>query len=483
MLRRSFLKVSAATVLTGLAARSAAVEAVTTSNLAGDLAIVEQSLALHPGLYRYNSGREMQARTKVFGRDFATAPTIEQRYLLLSRFLATIRCGHTYANFSNQKKAVALNLFDRPTRLPFLFCWADDEMIVTHDPSDTLVRGTRILRINAQTPLAIRDALAPYVRTDGHNKAKVTSLLEVRGDDRFETFDIFQGLLFPPIGERHQFVVEAPGGGTRNVEMPAIGLAARRAQMPSASQEKNGPVWHWALRPDRVAVLTMPSWALYDSKWDWKSWLTDRLDTLGGARGLIVDLRQNEGGQDCGDAILARLINRPFVPPAMEQRLRFQKTASALDPYLDTWDDSFRTLGVGAKSLPDGFFLRPNGDDALSIAPDSKRLGVPLAVLIGPVNSSATFQFASNVRTLGAGKLYGLTTGGNRRGINGGCFFFVRLPASGLEFDLPLVGYFPTTSQPDAGLVPDVIVATGARAIAAGDDPVLTRAANDIVRG
>ncbi|WP_271084028.1 S41 family peptidase [Brevundimonas sp. NIBR11] len=29
-----------------------------------------------------------------------------------------------------------------------------------------------------------------------------------------------------------------------------------------------------------------------------------------GARGLIVDLRGNEGGEDCGDVILSRLICR-----------------------------------------------------------------------------------------------------------------------------------------------------------------------------
>ena len=226
------------------------------------------------------------------------------------------------------------------------------------------------------------------------------------------------------------------------------------------------------MRPDGIAVLTMPSWALYDSKWHWKAWLADRLDGLRGTSGLIVDLRGNEGGQDCGDAILARLIESAYVPPANEQRLRFRRTPAALDPFLDTWDDGFPTLGKGARSLPDGFFLRPSGDQALTIAPDAKRLGVPLHVLIGPVNSWATFQFAGNLRYIG---------GGNWRGINGGCFFLVRLPASGLEFDLPLVGYFPTVPQPDAGIIPDVTIATTAADIAAARDPVLERAVADLV--
>ena len=59
----------------------------------------------------------------------------------------------------------------------------------------------------------------------------------------------------------------------------------------------------------------------------------------------------------------------------------------------------------------------------------------------------------------------------------------MRLPASGLEFDLPLVGYFPTTPQPDAGLLPDVTIAPTIADIAAGRDPVLERAAVDLARG
>ena len=42
--------------------------------------------------------------------------------------------------------------------------------------------------------------------------------------------------------------------------------------------------------------------------------------------------------------------------------------------------------------------------------------------------------------------------------INGGRFFFARLPASGIEFDLPLVRYFTSAKLPDAGFVPDIAV-------------------------
>jgi C-terminal processing protease CtpA/Prc len=96
-----------------------------------------------------------------------------------------------------------------------------------------------------------------------------------------------------------------------------------------------------------------------------------------------------------------------------------------------------------------------------------------MAVLTSPQNSSATFQFAGIVKSTGLGTLIGETTGGNRRGINGGAFFFARLPESGLEFDLPLIGYFPHAAEPDAGIEPDLFVANSARDIASGTDRVL----------
>lgn len=61
-------------------------------------------------------------------------------------------------------------------------------------------------------------------------------------------------------------------------------------------------------------------------------------------------------------------------------------------------------------------------------------------------------------------------------GINGGSFFFVHLPGSNLEADLPLGGTFPDGVEPDAGLLPDVEVALTRQAIATGRDEAIVRA-------
>ena len=51
-------------------------------------------------------------------------------------------------------------------------------------------------------------------------------------------------------------------------------------------------------RRGEASLLSMPSWGLYDSKWDWRGWLDQAVDRLVAERvpRLVVDLRANEGG-------------------------------------------------------------------------------------------------------------------------------------------------------------------------------------------
>lgn len=452
--------------------------AATSGDLRGDIAILREALKMHPGLYRYNSPAQIAARIDVLERDFVAAPTMEARYLILSRFLATIRCGHSYCNFYNQSEAVETALFDRRTRLPFQFRWIGGAMVVTGQGGEALPKGTQVLTVNG---VATRDMLAklmPYARADGGNDAKRVSLLEVRGSDNVEYFDVFHGLIFgAPADGMHRLTVRLPDGRKALREVAAIGLGERRAQMIRRDYRSDQPVWDWQMRPDGIAVLTMPGWTMYNSKWDWTGWLNARLDSLSGAKGLIVDLRENEGGNQCGDVLLARLAERDLLYAPSVEKIRFRQVDPAIEPYLDTWDKSFRTLGVNSKDLGGGWYSSPNEGDTTVIAPKGPRVTVPVAALVGPVNSSATFTFAFRCKTTGVVKLFGETTGGNRRGINGGCFFFVRLPASGIEFDLPLIGYYRLGSEPDAGVEPDVRVSETAADVAAGRDPAMARAA------
>jgi hypothetical protein len=456
-----------------------AATAAFSADLGQDIDILEAAYSqLHPGLYRYATPTLMRARFAGLRRIFAEGRPLAQNYLALSRMLATIRCGHTYANFYNQSHAVSAALFDGGGRLPFHFRWIGERMIVTRNQSadPRLVAGSEIVSIDGAASHAILHTLLAYARADGGNDAKRRALLEVSGFDRYESFDVFYGLLYRVRGQAFDLAVRAPDGALFCCRTAAIDLTTRRAAMaPALDGDPNAPQWTLS-DAHGVAILRMPNWALYNSNWDWRGFLDTTFVSIENARGLIIDLRGNEGGLDCGNEILARLIDSdtPLAPD--ERRVRYRHTPADLNPYLDTWDESFRRLGENGVDIGNGFLRLPDAEGVSVIRPKGPRFRAPVIVLIDAQNSSATFQFAQVVQDARLGRLFGAATGGNQRGINGGAFFFVRLPASGLEADLPLIGRFPLTVRPDAGLAPDLVIEDSIADIAGGRDGAMIAA-------
>lgn len=457
--------------------------------LAGDLVILRRAFeALHPGLLRYNTRAELAAHFAALAAELGRDRPLTEAFLALSRFTAQLRCGHSYPSFYNQSEAIAAALFQAP-RLPVLFRWIDGAMVITRslrgDPR--LPRGTVIERIDGHASGAILAALLPLVRADGHNDGKRVSLLNVGGSERFESFDIYYPMVFPWRGSDVRLDVRRPDGTRETVAAPLLSFSEREAAVPPPPEsDPAAPLWTFRWLDERTGYLKMPTWVAYKTKWPWERELHATMGQLAArrARSLIVDLRGNEGGNDVGDVIVAHLVARPLALAAYERRVRYRTVPEDLRRHLDTWDPSFFDWGRDAEPLADGWFrLRSEGGaTARVIEPVGPRFRGEVYVLIDADNSSATFQFAELVQREHLATLIGEPTGGSLRGINGGAFFFLRLPGSGLEVDLPLIGSFPPGSAadlarvPDRGVMPDWLVRTTAADIAAGRDPQLERA-------
>lgn len=408
-------------------------------------------------------------------------------------FAARVKCGHTYPNFYNQKKATQQALF-RAGRVPFYFRWLGRRMIVSKSFVDDprVQPGTEVLAINGTPVETILSRLMTVARADGNNTAKRVSGLEVQGTDRIEAFDVYFPLFFPSTSS--EMTLRVRGVDERAIYELAVQpqtAEARLAAMTAAATARDGeaaPAWEFRLLDDGIGHLRMPTWALYDSQWDWKSFLTESMQTLvqRDVADLVIDLRGNEGGMDVGDELIAHLAAHEVPREALHRRVRYRKVPDDLVPYLDTWDPSFRNWGAAAVDSSNGFYrLRRDADDdpGSAIQPIAPRYAGRVWVLIGAANSSATFEFAQTLRRNQLGTLVGQPTGGNQRGINGGAFFFLRLPNSGIELDLPLIGQFSDGPRPDAGLEPDLLVTRSQHDIASGRDAELEAVRARVRRG
>ena len=482
-------------------AQTLTTHAVSSSDLQADAMILRSAYeTLHPGLYRYNSKRQINVAFAALDKELDHDRTLQEAFVAFSEFAAKVRCGHTQANPFNQSKDVVEALFKSSTRLPFYFEWLDQRMIVTRDftPGYMLPPGTEVARIGSVPTKAVLAKLLSITRADGANDSKRVAQLAVRGDSEYESFDLYYPLFFPQKSASIALQVRRPKSRrAEQIAVKPLTFEQRITPIKERQAQRRGggdALFNWKYLPDGSAYLHMPTWALYNSKWNWKGWLNDHLNEAAkqNSPALILDLRGNEGGEDVGNQVIRHLIDSPLTLSPMRRLVRYRKVSDNLAPYLDTWDKSFRDWGTSAVDLSKPwptapaevsyFQLSRYDDDAAGdvIRPEGTRFRGKVFVLIDATNSSATFQFAQNIQSHRLGTLIGQPTGGSQRGINGGAFFFLRLPHSGIEMDLPLIGTFPSSPMPDAGVTPDIFVKPTASDIADGHDAGLAAAVHAI---
>lgn len=456
---------------------------LTPEQMQHDLAVLKSAWTnLHPGLYRYNTPGQIdtyfsnligQCRTPMDERKF---------YVLLAQLAEKIKCGHTYLNPLNLDAATQKRILPQRV-IPVFFEVVDEKrLIITHNVSgiDAMTRGDEIKAINGIPARRIIEYLLTVSRSDGNNAMgkKLNNINETPDEaDAYSLFDIFFPLFFPSDPSEMTLTISekkaavglgvAIGKDVRDVVVYPVTLNERMmlytkqfGKVPSGELS-----WSYRMIDRQTAYMKFGTFAFWNSTFDAKRYVDSIFLDLSGRpeiQNLVIDIRNNEGGDNTGDYILSYITNKEIgCDDADRACYRYLNIPDSLLPYLDTWDNSFKK-----PKDPQQFTLNELGlYERNAIAPCDSIQPKPNAftgkkyLLTNAKNSSAGYEMARNFRTAKLGTIIGETTGGSQQGINGGEFFFLTLPNSKFEIDVPLI-YNYHADKEDKGIVPDREVKT-----------------------
>ena len=324
----------------------------------------------------------------------------------------------------------------------------------------TVSPGDTVLAVNGVETAQIIARLIPYVRGDGDDNGKRRALLDFRHHKEFEAVDVFLPLVLPPLNGRYSVRLHRPGAAhDTTVTVGAVPSAFRHrfAQpVPLAA-----PLYDLT-RIGNIAVLRIDAFDYGRDADKWQPFVTRTFQELkrDGVKQLVLDLRENEGGSDeAAEFLLRHLIRAPIRLPPLRRYVSYDTVPAALRPYLSTWDDSFYDRRRSVIPRGDGTFdLTEDGAWPATIPVSGDAFTGQIFVLTSYVNSSASHIMVRLLARQPGITLVGDPTGGSLRAHTGGNLFFVRLSATGMEADLPLIAYDWGASNPNGGVQPDIRV-------------------------
>ncbi|MDI4633692.1 hypothetical protein J7U46_11580 [Pelomonas sp. V22] len=453
-------------------------EPLSADQAAREVRILTKALnSLHPALTKYRSQVEISAAFARFEQRGQAARSAAEMYLAATELAAAIRCGHTWTNVLNQAGAAKTGLLEPANKLPLLLGLVEGRWLVLASADPAVAAGDEVLAVDGVGAAQMVERLMPYLRADGSSDGKRLRQLSHDRND-YSQLDMLWPLLSPPQEGRYRVELRRASGERLTLALQAVSLSEREAAL-SARGRLTPPSEAWTFKVDGdVATLTMPSWSVWNSKFDWAAFIDESFARLKREQvpHLVIDIRANEGGDGAvGNRLLSHLIREPLSYQRLQNVSSYERVPYALARYLDTWDYSFFdrtgdvepiTVGTAAGK----FRLKSKASSPGLITPVATPYAGQAFVLVGAENSSATFVFADFVQRAHAATLVGQPTGGNQRGLNGGQLAWVVLPHSGVAVDIPLLAAAYTEATPDASVTPELLVQPSFAAAAAGRD-------------
>lgn len=429
----------------------------------------------HPGLYRYTSKHEFADLFEKTKSRINKEMTEEEFYKLLMPIIVKIRCGHT--KWFRKDKTDDPYAFHDTGLFPLQLYFVDEKAYVIDDYSkiSNIPPASEVVAINGKKIPEIRRRINEYLPTDGNVQSFLNEQLN----------HFFSGYLATYVDHSSAYDITLKKGNTIfRKTIPGVSLNSIHKHAKEKKRLSGLPLRFEYPRPG-TGLLTIERFFIEKNERNFYAFIDSVfLDLKNTAtRHLIIDLRNNEGGdENFGGYLYSYLSRHEFqyyrkLTLASNQPFSFTKYAWVHPAY-----EAERTKLV----KKDGEFLWM-GQPYLAIKPkQANAFDGKVYILINGLSFSVTSEFASMVHNHKIATFIGQETGGGYYGDNSGVFAVVTLPNTKLGMGVPLVGFFTNVSgypYKDRGIIPEWEVTASVEDILKNKDTVLNYTLNLIKSG
>lgn len=444
--------------------------------LRADVDLLRRALEhVHPALTRCTARATLERGFDALRARCADGMDELAFYRAVSELCAQIRCGHT------RVMAPAIDAYRnrQATQLPFTFRIFGDEMIVdavAASAAKSLARGDRITAIEGVPVARLLREIGATVCLDGFTDAARASRL----DSAYEFADSGLEHYLPCwIGMRSLFRLRiSRGEDTIERTVGAIGRAAWSALRPRVRNFKDA----CKLRKleDDKALLEVGTFVNYRKPVDATKLYAGLFSDIAQwkCEHLIVDLRSNGGGSDDASRPLLRFLLSKYEVKTRPPIVANYRCPEDLQKQLSTWVEGVWSRPAAMfKKVEAGYEVPLLAAGPREIRGHEARFRGRITVLTSRYNASGSTMLLARLQDAGV-RLVGEATAGAARGPSAGVLMTLKLPASRLTINIPLLRQRTGLDrfEEGKGVQPDQVVQPTRADFLARRDPVLQAA-------
>ena len=406
----------------------------------------------HPGLYRYTTKEKFDRLFAETRSKIDHSMTEEEFYKLVMPLIANIKCGHT--KFHRQGKPDDRYPFHNDNLFPLKLYFVHEKayMLYSYEPSVHVAPASEVVTINGKPVSDIIKQLRSYITVDGDVQSAVYEELNHSFNGYYATFvENVKNYKITYKDNRRQASSTLPG-----VKLQAI----------EEREHENIPESRLPLRlacvADSIAVLTIESFYVDSAVQQFYPFIDSAFRDIKDKkiRNLIIDVRNNEGGEeDWGGYLYSYLADKSFTyykKLVLTKRGNYKFTKYAvMPPELDYMKDYIQEK--------DGEVVFTGQQYLYEKQPQENRYTGKVYMLINGVSFSVTTELASMVHNNKRATFVGEETGGAYYGNNSGVFEILTLPHTKLTAGIPLVAFYSNVSgypYKSRGILPDYTVSS-----------------------